>query len=235
MRPLLVLRPEPGAAATAARARELALEAVVAPLFTLTPRAWSPPGGTPDALLLTSANAVRLAGPLPPAWRALPVYAVGRATAGAAADAGLRVVHAGEADGRAAAAAALEAGHSRLLHPCNADRRAIVLPGAEIEDVVVYAADPVEALPPGAAAVLRRGPVALLHSPAAAALFARLIDRERVGRADLRVIGISAAARAAAGTGWAVALSPETPTDAAMLALAAPLCQDRVVPTEPQP
>ena len=51
MRPLLVLRPQPGADATAARAKALGLDAIVTPLFRIEPCAWDMPDGAFDALL----------------------------------------------------------------------------------------------------------------------------------------------------------------------------------------
>ena len=63
MRPVLVLRPEPGAGETAARARALGLEPIVAPLFAVRPIAWAAPDPAAyDAVMLTSANAARHGG-----------------------------------------------------------------------------------------------------------------------------------------------------------------------------
>ncbi|HWL48068.1 MAG TPA: uroporphyrinogen III synthase HEM4, partial [Sphingomonadaceae bacterium] len=62
--PLLILRPEPGASATACRAAQRGHDTVVAPLFTIAPLGWDPPAPDGfDALMLTSAHAARLAGP----------------------------------------------------------------------------------------------------------------------------------------------------------------------------
>ena len=58
-RPLLVLRPQPGADATAARAERRGLRAIVAPLFRIEQRAWDMPEEPFDALLITSANCAR--------------------------------------------------------------------------------------------------------------------------------------------------------------------------------
>ena len=59
---ILVLRPQPGADETAARARALGLELVVAPLFAVAPLAWTPPDPAGfDAVMLTSASAARQA------------------------------------------------------------------------------------------------------------------------------------------------------------------------------
>ena len=93
MRPLLVLRPEPGASATVKRARELGLEPVAAPLFEIEPLPWeAPEPGGFDALLLTSANAVRHGGSKLAKLRGLRVYAVGDATAEAARESGFDIV-----------------------------------------------------------------------------------------------------------------------------------------------
>jgi uroporphyrinogen-III synthase len=92
MKRLLVLRPQPGASATAERARSLGLDPALIPLFEIEPLEWTAadPAGF-DALLLTSANAVRFGGDELKSLLPLPVHAVGAATAEAACEAGLRV------------------------------------------------------------------------------------------------------------------------------------------------
>ena len=52
--PLVVIRPEPGNAATCAAARALGLEAVAAPLFEIEPVGWAVPEGRFDAILAGS-------------------------------------------------------------------------------------------------------------------------------------------------------------------------------------
>ncbi len=81
---ILVLRPQPGADETAARARDLGLEPVVAPLFTVRPLAWTAPDPAAfDAVMLTSASAARQASEGLAPFKQLPCYAVGEATAAA--------------------------------------------------------------------------------------------------------------------------------------------------------
>src|SRR3546814_17582882 len=82
---VLVTRPEPGASTTARRLAALGHDVMTAPLFFVHSVDWTPHGEQFDALKLTSANAVRLAGPLPDRWMALPCYAVGNAPAHTAA------------------------------------------------------------------------------------------------------------------------------------------------------
>ena len=87
MRPVLVLRPEPGASETVERARGRGLNAIAVPLFEVRPLEWEAPEPSGFAgLLLTSANAVRHGGERLAKLRGLKVYAVGEATAEAARD-----------------------------------------------------------------------------------------------------------------------------------------------------
>ena len=63
MSKVVVLRPEPGASATLARAKAAGIDAVAIPLFEVVPVAWDAPDpSSVDALLLTSANAARHGG-----------------------------------------------------------------------------------------------------------------------------------------------------------------------------
>ncbi len=219
MTPLLVLRPEPGASQTLAAAKVLRLEACAMPLFTIEPVAWALPPGDFDALMLTSANAVRQAGAGLAAVRHLPVYAVGEATAAAARQAGLVVAHVGGGDAAALVAAMRVEGVGRALHLVGEVNRGVE--DAAIARVVVYRAVPVDRLQP-----LPAGSIALIHSPAAGSLFARLIDAAGAARDAITVAAISAAAGEAVGRGWAaVAIAPQ-PTDAALLAVAAKLCEE---------
>lgn len=211
-RPVAVLRPEPGNAATAATLKALGRFVLRLPLFEIVPVAWDAPDPRGyDGLLLTSANAVRHAGPQLAALRHLPVHAVGAATARAAAKAGLTVATTGTAD---AAALLAQVDASALLH----------LTGREHTDtcpkvgatIVIYASEPAP-LPPGALALLE-GAVALLHSSRAAARLASLLDEP--ARAATAIVAISPAAARAAGPGWQrVAIAPR-PDDATLIAIA---------------
>jgi uroporphyrinogen-III synthase len=218
-RPLLILRPEPGASETAARARALGLDAVAAPLFTIRPLDWAPPDPAGfDALLLTSANAARCAGPALGRFAALPCWTVGQATASAAREAGLQDVRTGPGDGAALAEAAAAAGVRRALHLHGRDHVPVAGAGLQIEGRAVYAADAAAALPAAARAL--QAPVALIHSRRAGALFASLV----ADRGAIALAAISPAAAAAAGTGWAAIAVAREPRDEALLELAVKLC-----------
>lgn len=215
---LLIVRPQPGADESAARARARGLEPIVAPLFETRPLAWSPPDPARfDAILLTSANAARLGGEGLELFLALPCYAVGARTAAAARAAGFTDVRTGSSDGGALLAMAEQDGARAILHLGGRDH----VPLAKVTHVAVYAAEPSGALPGGL-----DDAVVLLHSPRAAARFAALAG----ARGAISVAAISAEAAAAAGDGWKqVAVAP-APNDEALLELAAKLCQKQDLP-----
>lgn len=216
---LLILRPHPGADATAARAAALGFGSVVAPLFTVAPVAWAAPDpAIYDAVMMTSANAARHGGTALAAYRMLPLYAVGAATAAAARDAGFTDIRAGRHGAAALFEQARGDGATRLLHFAGADHSA--LDAGEVARVIVYAA--VERVDPLADLAIDDGMIALLHSPRAAARLAALLPAE--ARARLRIAAISPAAARAAGTGWRAVSIAESPADPALLAAAARLC-----------
>ncbi|WP_194953155.1 uroporphyrinogen-III synthase [Sphingopyxis solisilvae] len=219
--PLIVTRPEPGNAATVARAAALGLDARAMPLFAARTLPWTPPAADDyDVMLLTSAQAVRLAGPQLAALAALPVYAVGDATAAAAAGAGLTVARTGEADAQALLDVMASGKIARILWLCGRDRSAFDPRGMTLQPLPCYTVDPVD--PPSEWSGLIAAPAVLLaHSGRAARRIAALAGPPR---AHLALVAISPAVAAAAGAGWAERTASAQPTDAGMLALAAALC-----------
>ncbi|KQM96751.1 uroporphyrinogen-III synthase [Sphingomonas sp. Leaf25] len=215
--PLAVLRPEPGNAATVAGIRALGGEAIPLPLFAIVPLAWELPAEAHDALILTSANAVRHAGAGLAALAYLPVHAVGAATARAARDAGLRVVATGAGDGRALLDAARAAGVRRALLLTARDR-AVAAHGVVATIRAVYAAVPTE--PVGMDRLA--GSVALVHSPRAAARLAALV----ADRGTTSVAAISPAAAMMLGNGWRAVAVAAMPSDPAVIAAGLALAGD---------
>jgi uroporphyrinogen-III synthase len=215
MRRVLVLRPEPGAAATVERARAFGLDAVAVPLFEIEPVPWEvPEAGGFDALLLTSANAVRCAGDALKDLRGLPVYAVGEATAEAARSAGFDIASAGDS-GVERLLGSIDQ-ELKLLHLCREDRRAPEQARQAITPIVVYRAKAVDSPDLSQS----EGTVALVHSPRAGERLAELVTE----RGSVMVAAISPAAAASVGEGWAAVESAERPNDDALLALASTLC-----------
>jgi uroporphyrinogen-III synthase len=213
---VLILRARPGADETAARARALGLEPIVAPLFAVRPIAWEPPDASRfDALFLTSAHSARLGGDGLRSYFALPCYAVGERTAQAARDAGFADIRVGPSNGAALAQMAAGDGVKAALHLGARDH---IAPGPPVvAHVSVYAADAAGPLPGQA-----EDSLVLLHSPRAAALFAALAgDR----RGAIRIAAISAQAARAGGEGWRSVDVAPAPRDQALLELAAKLCK----------
>jgi len=224
-RALLVLRPEPGASATAARAAALHFTTIVAPLFTVISLDWSAPDSAGfDALLLTSANSARHGGAQLARYAGLPVYAVGAATAAAAREAGFEKVTTGDTDGAALVARAASDGVARLLHLTGREHVALTHPTVTIDRRIVYAAQAAERLPKPAEAALSTGAVALLHSARAGTTFRALVLAAGLVPAEVRIAAISPAALAAAGTDWQAAIAAGSASDDALLAGAARLC-----------
>lgn len=221
--PVLVTRAEPGNAATVARARELGLDARAMPLFAARALDWQAPDARDfDALLLTSAQALRLAGPELEELKALPAHAVGSATATAAKTAGLTVAMTGPGDAQSLFdAMASSEKTSNILWLCGRERTAFDARGTRLVPLPVYAVDPVD--PPSDWVRLIAEPAAILaHSARGAARIAELVGADR---GHLSLVAISAAAAAAAGEGWAAVTVTERPDNAAMVTAAYALCQ----------
>jgi uroporphyrinogen-III synthase len=211
---LLVLRPEPGASATVSKAEALGLDAVAVPLFAIRAVSWEAPKADQfEGLLFTSANAIRHGGEGLSGLRQLPVYAVGAATADTARGAGFDVVE----TGNAGVDRLLDSIHPdlRLLHLCGANRHEPKDPRQQIAHVVVYRADPID--PPE---LPREPSIALVHSPRAGRRFSELVR----DRSSTVVLAIGADAADAVGDGWKSVQTAAEPTDDALLALAARLC-----------
>jgi uroporphyrinogen-III synthase len=219
MRRLFVFRPEPAALQTVRTAQGLGLDAVSIPLFELQAIDWTVPDATDfDAMLLTSANTVRMAGEGLAALRALPVHAVGGGTAVAARVAGLGVATVG--NGGVDELLAGIPSEARLLHLCGEDRREPQSSVRSITSVAVYRANE-KADVPGLQALV--GQTAVVHSPRAARRLAELVSSD--ARSTIRLAAISKTAAEAAGDGWQELRTAPVPRDTELLALAARLCE----------
>ena len=218
--PLIILRPEPGASETAARAAASGLVVHKLPLFAAGPVDWTVPDPALfDGLLLTSANAPRFAGTGLGALQSLPAWCVGPASAEAAESAGLTVRHVGGDGAQSVVEAAAAAGARHLLWLAGEDRTPLMPPEPlSLTIVPVYHARPL----PVAADALPAEAVVLIHSKRAARRLATLAtDRSR-----LHMVAISHAVADAAGRGWASCHTVGSPDDGEMVAIAAKLCHE---------
>lgn len=220
-----ITRTQPGADATAERVRALGHEALVAPLLAVQ----TLPDVEVDltgvgALAFTSANGVR-AFAEKSGDRALKVFAVGAATAQAARQAGFRSVLSADGDVEALAEGiAARKGEMRglVLHPGAAEPAgdltgALERHGVEARQLILYKTGPVS-LTDARAQALLSADVALLHSPRAAQVLARLIKTRPAPK--LRAIGLSKQVlKPLARTPLAAKLAPPMPLEAALLKL----------------
>lgn len=225
--PLLILRPEPGASMTAKRAFDEGWRPVVSPIFRIEPIAWgSPPSAGYDALFVTSANAVRQAGKAIGAYRDMPAYAVGDATARALKAAGFVDIRTGRGDAAMMLEAAAENGVKSALHLAGEDYRDVGHDAISIDRRVVYRSAAIDRFGEKALTALREGGgVVLLHSGRAAENFGKLCGIAKIPRGRIRIAALAPAVLDAAGPGWRESTAAAKPDDAALLAAAARLCQ----------
>jgi uroporphyrinogen-III synthase len=207
----LVTRPraEAGSLAEALAARGIA--AIIEPLLEIHYRSEPAPDlAGVQAILCTSANGVRALARLTEE-RAVPLFAVGEASAARARDEGFaRVESAGGslADLAGLARDRLRPTAGRLLHVAGSILAgdlagALRGHGFAVERAVLYEARPAAALSAASVQALAAGIVdfALFFSPRTALIFARLADRAGVAEAlgAVTAISISGAADAALG------------------------------------
>lgn len=220
--PLIVIRPEPGNAATIGAAKAMGLQAHGFALFDITPVSWDLPQGSFAAILAGSANVFRHGGPQLEALKALPVAAVGETTAAVAHSAGFAVAQVGEGGLQPMVEALAPGAYLRLA---GEDRVELTAPnGVRITTRVVYAARPCP-IPGPLAALLAQPCVVLFHSGEAARHFVRECEHLEIPRASIHIACLADRIRELAGPGWASAATATTRTDAELLELAARMCQ----------
>lgn len=227
---VLVTRPEPMASETAAKVAVLGFVPIIAPMLEIRPvRANLPPPATIQAVLVTSAVAI---GPIPAAYHATPLLAVGDATADAAREAGFTTVHSAGADAQAMAAHAVKlfspekgplllAARDGLGEPLELD---LADKGFRVLRHAVYAIAAPTTLPVIAGTTLQGDDLlaALFFSADTARAFVRLVEGaglgERVKQVDAVAIGKPAAV-ALERLPWRVVKIAAHPTQDEMLAL----------------
>jgi uroporphyrinogen-III synthase len=236
----LVTRPRAEAQDLAAALAARAVTAIIAPVIEIDCR----DGAALDlagvqAVLCTSANGVRALARLS-RERAVPLFAVGEATAARARAKGFLAVAAAGGDVGDLArlvAARLDPQRGRLVHAAGSDLAGDLAGmlrrhGFEVVRATLYEARPAAALTAAAAQALRAGTVdfAFFFSPRSAAIFARLAVAAGVAECCRAVaaLSISGAADAAiGGLAWKARRIAARPTRAALLALLDELLAER--------
>ena len=214
-------RPQPGAAATAARLAALGHEPVLAPCLIITPRPANLPE-RPAAVIVTSMQAIPF---LPARYHSLPVFCVGDATAGRLRQAEFHSVSsaAGDADDlfRLVVARRLPGLHllaAGARHGVALTRR-LRQAGVSVERRAVYTATPISKLADDVRALLEDGGLeaALFYSAETAQAFLGLAPP---GTGAMTALALSPAVAAAlGGLPWAGIRVALAPTEADLLAL----------------
>lgn len=212
---LLVIRPQPGADATAARIKAAGHEALVMPLFGVEPVPWDAPSPDGyDGLLFTSSNAVRQAGAQLSSFAHLPVLAVGKVTQAAARLAGLDVHRTGNAG---AGALLGDLRDCRLLWLAGEDHTETAAPASVHVDLrIVYRSAPLP-VPANFGKMVIMADHVLLHSVRAATYFASLVVAGGLDKAGISLAALSENIAKSADTGWKSVHIAAQPNDAALL------------------
>ena len=226
--PVLAIRPEPGLSSTLTLGRNMGLNMDGYALCKVKAVDWNiPTTGRFDALLVGSANAMRLGGANLSKLVHLPVHAVGEATAREARAAGFSIERLGKGGLQTVLDALISPIHYlRLVGNEYVD---LAWPeGVTFEPVQVYEMEP-SVFPSQAVSLLKSDPIVLLHSAAMTRQF--VSECERLGvdtsRITLAAMGerIVEPARARQSGNWAGIHTSSEPNDEALLALVRGLCQ----------
>jgi len=228
----LITRPSAEAEALAALLAPLGVDAVVEPLIEVAEREVSAPDlAGVQAVLCTSANGVRALARAS-AERAVPLFAVGDATAARARAEGFRHVESAGGDVEDLAylvSRRLKPQGGRLLHVAGSEvagdlAKSLSDGGFAVERMMLYEARAAEAMSPETTRLIADGRIdfALFFSPRTAAIFARLVDETALagGLHATTSVSISAAADAMlADLPFRARLIAAAPTQAALVEL----------------
>lgn len=214
----LIIRPQPGADATAQRFSAAGHSPLVMPLFEIQPVApTSISTSGYDAIILTSGNAVRAAVPFLKANAHMPIYAVGSATARAAEKSAVTPFRTGSSGIEALVAVAVEDGHKRLLWLAGEDHSPLPARlGVTVDTHIVYKSVAVQTPDDFTAAVVQSDLV-ILHSSRAAQHFAACCDAAGISRHKIALATFSEAIARNTGDGWSICIVAPAPNDAALL------------------
>jgi uroporphyrinogen-III synthase len=173
-----------------------------------------------DAVFITSSNCLQFIENNLNFLMKFPILCVGKATAEAAQQAGLRDMTIGTDGAAALADLAVALGYQHLLWLAGKPHTPVSHPDLIFDVKIVYETIELD-VDAQIRDVTQQPIVALVHSPRAARRLAGLV----VARGQIDLVAISEKAAIAAGPGWASVRWPDAPSDSAMLELAAPLCR----------
>lgn len=215
---VLIIRPQPGADATAERFRAAGHMPLVMPLFEIQPVASTSISATGyDAIVLTSGNAVRSTEPFLKANAHMPIYAVGSATARAAEKSAITPFRIGSSGIEALVDVAVQDGHKRLLWLAGEDHTPLQPRGdVTVDTHIVYKSVAVRT-PDAFKAAVAQSDLVILHSSRAAQHFAACCDYARMSRQEVALATFSESIARNTGEGWSTCIIAPAPNDAALL------------------
>ncbi|MFN2101257.1 uroporphyrinogen-III synthase [Altererythrobacter sp. MF3-039] len=221
---LIIVRPEPGNAATVAMATGEGLQAIGMPLQKVAPVEWSPPEGEFDGLLVGSANVFRHGGPCLAQLREIPVYAVGEKTAEAARENGFTVAASGAGGLQSVIDGIIPAKPMNLLRLAGLNRVRLQLPkNISMSVKTVYKLEDCD-IAQVELEHFARSVFVMLHSVTAAENFIRNCNSLDIDRKNISLAVIGPRVAQEVGDGWAEVAIATAPNDAALLELAKQLC-----------
>jgi uroporphyrinogen-III synthase len=234
---ILVTRPEPGASRTARRLEAAGFDPVALPLTRIAPLDFVMPDGVFDALIVTSAQALK---PVEAdALRHLSVFAVGETTAESARSSGFATVITAGGSVASITALILETAKpsARLLYLCGRVRRpeleaALDEAGFQLAAVETYDAFPVDYSHNGLTACLGEAPfdAVTLMSARAAELFSALAEGAQFAplftKSEIVCFSPRIADALAGRAGWKIAVTETASEDALLEHLSPLLAQD---------
>lgn len=222
-------RPEPDSRALAEALAHHGIGSIIAPVIRIEPKPVTL-GEKPDALLVTSRHAAHA---LPEAWRDLPVFCVGVATADSVRQQGYTTLVEGSSDGLALLSpitAALRPGQ-RLLYLSGDEVRhdfaaLLAAHGIAVERMVAYETVPCQSFPPALRLALANGEISgvAFFSPHSARLGCGLLKEEEFTDMPPRIDAFClslAVAQEAAELPWRSLQVSHSPTREAMVAMIA--------------
>ncbi|MEP2990058.1 MAG: uroporphyrinogen-III synthase [Parasphingorhabdus sp.] len=221
--PLLILRPIEGAQSTAAKAQACDLNPIVDPLFEIKPLPWTaPPADQYDAIMFTSANAVKMADTKLQDYAHLPALVVGATTEREAEMAGFKVIQTGKSGVQSLVDMLPIKGFERILRLSGSEYTA-VQSDRTMDHIAVYESVCI-GLGERARLSLASGVVILIHSLRAAQSLVGEMEKWDIPRARNHIIAISPNVADATGKAWKSIDVAKQPTDEALLTQAARLC-----------
>ncbi|ACV75784.1 MAG: uroporphyrinogen-III synthase [Zymomonas mobilis] len=227
---LLILRPEPGATATAKRAEKVGWQVIKTPLATAISIPWSINESLSfDAVMVTSAQAIYHGGSELDKLKDYPLYVVGKATEAAARQAGFQHIVTAEGNGASVLCCLERDKRMRILRLCGEIYKDYDYKNFSLKEntqffiKILYRMQNIASLPIEACQALVENAIVLLHSSRFAEQFRLLLAKTDINPDRVQIAVISPAVAEQIGKEWRAMAIAEYPDDTSLLKAAASL------------